>query len=129
MQMVTQDGVLNLQAKNLQQKPNGETSDTSFENGIDFNSIFLKVSARDLGRFSNIIRLNLSSNKIFNINADFCKSLCNVQVLDLRANRIREISPHIKAMSSLRVLKLDKNELAWLPEELFDIKILEELTL
>jgi Leucine-rich repeat (LRR) protein len=49
-------------------------------------------------------------------------------VLDLRANRISEISPHIKAMVSIRVLKLDKNELKRLPEELFDIKVLEELT-
>ena len=31
-------------------------------------------------------------------------------------------------MVSTRVLKLDKNELTRLPEELFDIKVLEELT-
>lgn len=98
------------------------------ENGIDFNAIFSKLTSRDIGKFSNIIRLNLSSNKIFNLIGDFCKSLINVQVLDVRANRIREISPHIKAMSSLRILKLDKNELNWLPEEIFELKILEELT-
>ena len=68
MQMVTQDGVLNLQAKNLQQKSNGESTDEPLENGIDFNSMFHRVFARDMGRFSNIIRLNLSSNKIFKIN-------------------------------------------------------------
>jgi Leucine-rich repeat (LRR) protein len=31
-------------------------------------------------------------------------------------------------MSSLRILKLDKNELTRLPDELYDIKILQELT-
>jgi Leucine-rich repeat (LRR) protein len=51
-----------------------------------------------------------------------------VETLDLRSNRIREISPYIKAMKSIKVLKLDKNELKSLPDELFDIKIIEELT-
>jgi Leucine-rich repeat (LRR) protein len=54
--------------------------------------------------------------------------LVNVETLDLRSNRIREISPYIKAMKSIKVLKLDKNELKSLPDELFDIKIIEELT-
>ena len=54
--------------------------------------------------------------------------LVNVKTLDLRSNRIREISPYIKAMKSIKVLKLDKNELKSLPDELFDIKIIEELT-
>lgn len=49
-------------------------------------------------------------------------------MLDLRANKIEEISHHIKAMVSVRVLKLDKNELTRLPEELYDIKIMQELT-
>ena len=31
-------------------------------------------------------------------------------------------------MVSVRVLKLDKNELTRLPEELYDIKIIQELT-
>jgi len=31
-------------------------------------------------------------------------------------------------MKSIKVLKLDKNELKSLPDELFDIKIIEELT-
>jgi Leucine-rich repeat (LRR) protein len=62
------------------------------------------------------------------IDAEFCKSLPNVEVLDLRSNRLVEISPTIKAMMSIRVLKLDKNDLSILPEEVFDIIIMEELT-
>ena len=79
-------------------------------------------------RFNNIVRLNLSSNQIVSIDGEFCKNLPNVQQLDLRANQIREISTHIKAMVGIKVLKLDKNELTRLPEELYDIRILEELT-
>lgn len=62
------------------------------------------------------------------IDGEFCKNLPNVQQLDLRANRIEEVSHHIKAMLSLRVLKLDKNELSRLPDEVYEIKILQEFT-
>lgn len=58
------------------------------------------------------------------IDGDFCKNLPNVQQLDLRANQIEEVSHHIKAMASLRVLKVDKNNLVRLPDELYDIIIL-----
>jgi ankyrin repeat protein len=37
-------------------------------------------------RFTNIVRLNLSSNQISVIDGEFCKNLPNVQQLDLRAN-------------------------------------------
>lgn len=96
---------------------------------IDFNRIFTPFSSNEVQGFRNIIKLNLSSNRIFNINTDFCKCLPNLEFLDLRANRIREISMHIKAMTNIRVLKLDKNELHHLPETIYDIRILEELTL
>ena len=48
--------------------------------------------------------------------------LLNVEVLDLRANRIAEISGSISFLVHLRVLKLDKNDLTNLPDEVFDIK-------
>jgi Leucine-rich repeat (LRR) protein len=94
---------------------------------LDFDSIFRK---KMLGqkRFDTVIKLDLQNNKIMVIDAEFCKSLPNVEVLDLRSNRLVEISPTIKAMMSIRVLKLDKNDLSILPEEVFDIIIMEELT-
>ena len=79
-------------------------------------------------RFDSIVKLNLSSNKISIIDGNFCKNLPNVETLDLRANRIEEISYHIVRMSKLKMIKLDKNELLRLPEELFKIKTIEELT-
>ena len=72
--------------------------------------------------------MNLSSNKISIIDGIFCKNLPNVEMLDLRANRIEEISYHIARMSKIKTLKLDKNELVRLPEELFKITSIEELT-
>ena len=126
--MITQDGVLNLQAKNIQQSPEAQGhQEMSSERIINFNSIFCK-KVLSSNRFDSIVKLNLSSNKIQVIDGDFCKNLPNVQLLDLRANRIDEISQHIKAMVCIKILKLDKNELTRLPEELFDIKIMEELT-
>jgi len=95
---------------------------------LNFNNIFCNNKILRNPRFESIVKLNLSTNQIQHIDGDFCKNLPNVEVLDLRANRISEISPHLKAMVSIRVLKLDKNELTRLPEELFDIKVLEELT-
>jgi Leucine-rich repeat (LRR) protein len=46
----------------------------------------------------------------------------------LRQNNIEEISHHIKAMTSIKVLKIDKNLLTSIPDELYEIKIIEELT-
>jgi Leucine-rich repeat (LRR) protein len=89
----------------------------------------MAVSQAELKVFSSITRLNLSSNRILHLHAEFCKSLPNLEVLDLRANRIREISPFLGTMSKLKVLKLDKNEIKVLPEELYTIKGMEELTL
>lgn len=79
-------------------------------------------------RMETIVRLNLSSNRIQVIKSDFCQCLPNVEVLDLRANRISEISPDISTLTHLRVLKLDKNELTELTEQIFDIVTLTELT-
>jgi len=127
--MITQDGVLNLQAKNIQQSPGDAHGYQEMVNErvINFSSIFCK-KVLSSNRFDSIVKLNLSSNKIQVIDGDFCRNLPNVQLLDLRANRIDEISHHVKAMVCIKILKLDKNELTRLPEELFEIKIMEELT-
>lgn len=79
-------------------------------------------------RLLSIVKLNLSSNRIQMIKSDFCQCLPNVQVLDLRANRIGELTSQIGSLVQLRVLKLDKNELTSLPEEIFDVVSLRELT-
>ena len=47
-----------------------------------------------------------------------------LQVLDLRANKLEAISPMIKDLKQLRVLKLDKNELCRLPDEVYELSAL-----
>ena len=47
----------------------------------------------------------------------------------MRANKISEISSKIGTLYQLKVLKLDKNELLRLPDEVFDISGLKELTI
>jgi hypothetical protein len=73
--MTTQDGVLNLQAKNLHQQSNGMSISQDLQqadggqSSVDFNSIFSPVATQDLHGFRKIVRLNLSSNRIFNVNS------------------------------------------------------------
>ena len=75
--MITQDGVLNLQAKNIQQSPGDAHGHQEMMNErvINFNSIFCK-KVLSSNRFDSIVKLNLSSNKIQVIDGDFCKLQC-----------------------------------------------------
>jgi Leucine-rich repeat (LRR) protein len=57
--------------------------------------------------FDQIIMLDIRGNEITVIEEAVCKNLTQVKTLDARGNRIREISPHIKAMMMLQELKLD----------------------
>jgi Leucine-rich repeat (LRR) protein len=59
--------------------------------------------------FRSLIRLNLSFNSIVELEEEFCKSLPSLETLDLRNNRVKSISPHVKALMSLRALYLDNN--------------------
>lgn len=73
--MTTQDGVLNLQAKNLHQQSNGmsisleQQQADGGQNSVDFNAIFSPMASQDVHGFRKIVRLNLSSNRIFNVNS------------------------------------------------------------
>jgi Leucine-rich repeat (LRR) protein len=57
-----------------------------------------------------------------------CKNLTQVKRLDARNNRIKEITPHIKAMMMLQALRLDSNLLEELPVGIGELYYLEELT-
>ena len=51
-----------------------------------------------------------------------------IRKLDARNNKIKNISPHIKALMQLTILRLDHNELVTLPNEVGDLLLLEELS-
>ena len=59
--------------------------------------------------FDQIINLDIRGNEITLIEEAVCKNLTQVKKLDARGNRIREISPHIKAMMMIQILRLDQN--------------------
>ena len=59
--------------------------------------------------FDSLLVLDLQDNNISEIDGDFCKNLPRLQKLDLRNNKIKTISTHIKALMNLTVLKLDFN--------------------
>lgn len=79
-------------------------------------------------KLQTVAKLNLSQNRLTQYTADLALIMPSLQVLDLRANKLEEISSMIKDITQLRVLKLDKNELTRLPEEVYELGALQELT-
>ena len=65
--------------------------------------------------FLKIVVLDLWGNELAKIEEEVCRNLLNVKKFDCRNNKLTFISPHIKAMMQLTVLRLDHNELAALP--------------
>jgi Leucine-rich repeat (LRR) protein len=52
-------------------------------------------------QFDSIVILDIRGNEIGAIEEEMCKNLTQVKRLDARNNRIKEITPHIKAMMML----------------------------
>ena len=79
-------------------------------------------------QFDKIVILDIRGNEICAIEEEMCKNLTQVKRLDARNNRIKEITPHIKAMMMLQALRLDSNLLEELPIGIGELYYLEELT-
>ena len=78
--------------------------------------------------FDSLLVLDLQDNNIQELDGDVCKNLPRLQKLDLRNNKIKTISTHIKALMNLTILKLDFNQLTALIPEIGNLRLLEELT-
>lgn len=65
--------------------------------------------------------MNIRGNELTRLEEEICKNLSQLRKLDARNNKIREISPHIKAMMQLKVLRLDHNELNMVPNEIGEL--------
>lgn len=48
--------------------------------------------------FSGLIKINLSGNQIQELDDSVCLALTSIEQLDLRNNRLKIISKHVKAM-------------------------------
>ena len=79
-------------------------------------------------KFERIQILDIWGNEITRIEEEICKCLCFLKKLDARNNKIKDISPHIKAMMQLQILRLDHNDIVNLPSEIGDLQMLVELS-
>ena len=61
--------------------------------------------------FRQLRLLDLQRNEIVELDESFCRNLPNLVHLDLRNNKLKIISEHLKAMMCLQVLRLDNNQL------------------
>lgn len=79
-------------------------------------------------RFDQITQLDIRGNDITCLDEGLFLNVTQLRRLDVRANKIREISTHIKALMTLQYLRLDFNLLEELPVEIGELCYLEELT-
>ena len=79
--------------------------------------------------FQNLLLVDLQNNDLVEIEANFCQNLPNLLELDLRNNKISNVSEHIKALMNLKVLRLDNNQLKVLVPEVGQLRMLEELSI
>lgn len=54
--------------------------------------------------------------------------MINLKKLDARNNKIKALSIQIKQLKHLQILRLDHNDLQYLPEEIYELHNLEEFT-
>ena len=87
---------------------------------IDLNSKKLLEIPKNINKFSNLQRLNLSSNQIIEIKEDTFKSLTNLRELSLGNNKITEIKENtFKSLTSLQTLHLCDNQMTEIKEDTF----------
>ena len=79
--------------------------------------------------FRDVRYVDLSNNDVQEIEGSFCRNLEALTHLDLRNNRIKTISEHMRALMNLTVLRLDGNQLSNLPLSITSLRMLEELSL
>ena len=78
--------------------------------------------------FGQLLTLDLQNNSITELDGIFCQNFPCLQKLDLRNNKLKSINPHIKALMSLTILRLDGNQLTQLVPTIGNLKMLEELS-
>ena len=59
--------------------------------------------------FKNIVLIDLQNNELTELDSFFCQNLPSLVHLDLRNNKLKVLSEHIKALMNLQVLRLDNN--------------------
>jgi Leucine-rich repeat (LRR) protein len=87
-------------------------------------------SMRPLSSFSSLHVLSLTNNQICTIPPDLCKSLAELEWIDLSNNFIKKIPKEIQFLKRLREFLLNHNQICELPEnEILQLKDLKNLEL
>ncbi|CDW76991.1 leucine rich repeat family protein [Stylonychia lemnae] len=135
----------NLKKPKFNKQLNGANSDHELEQDLEVMGMNLVISDKgELNlkgqkiciiprsiyqmKFDRVQLLDIRENELVKLEEEICKNLCQLKKLDARKNKIREISPHIKAMMQLKVLRLDQNEIQSLPDEIGQLQLLTELS-
>lgn len=95
---------------------------------LDISGTDMKTIPVQVGSFTDLIRLNVSNNRLTELNGIFARNQ-SMLFLDARQNKIRNLSAGIRNLSFLRELDLSENELETLPSEMAQLKNLRILNL
>lgn len=95
---------------------------------LDISGTDIKTIPAQVGSFTDLIRLNVSNNRLTDLNGIFARNQA-LLFLDVRQNKIRNLVAGIRNLSFLRELDLSENELETLPSEMAQLKNLRILNL
>ncbi|KAK6033690.1 EGF-like domain protein, partial [Ostertagia ostertagi] len=113
-----QDTVVRCSNKDLQAFPTSIPFGTT-ELFLDSNSID-EILAHQIGRLTNLVKLDLSHNRIESIEDNTFANLTKLSTLILSYNKLRCLQPNaFSGLRSLRILSLHGNDISLLPETAF----------
>lgn len=95
---------------------------------LDISGTNLKAIPAQVSRYTDLVRLDVSSNRLTDLNGIF-ESNQAVVFLDAHENRIANLPANIKNLPFLRELNLSGNNLETLPTEITQLKNLQTLNL
>lgn len=96
---------------------------------IDLSISFLEEVPKEIGKLSELVELNLSSNENLISIPKEIGQLSKLRILNLEGTRVKEIPKEIGQLSDLRVLKLTEAGVEEIPKEIGQLSKLKELDL
>ncbi|MHA2246352.1 MAG: leucine-rich repeat domain-containing protein [Candidatus Hodarchaeales archaeon] len=96
---------------------------------LDLGNNLLKSLPSSIGNLRNLIKLNLSSNKMLEALPDSIGHLINLKKLDISRCNLSFLSEEIGNLSSLESLRARDNQLTSLPESLGNLSNLRRLNI